>query len=298
MVHIKVPATSANMGPGFDCAGIALNLYNEIWVEEIESGVEISSKNNKPIPKGNKNLIYNTIKGFYEEEGMDLPGIRLIQEDNIPMTRGLGSSAACIVGGLLAANALSGKNYPIDKIAKMAAKLEGHPDNSNPALMGGMIISAVDEDDMRCVKVDVPKELVFAVMIPNFALSTAESRSVLPPVYSRKEAVFNSSRTGLLVASMMTGNIDNLRLAMDDIIHQPYRKKLIRGYDEIFDAAVRNGSKAEYLSGAGPTLMAVITEDNAENFEKEMKKVLSELPDKWEIKLLKPEADGATVEKL
>jgi len=298
MLHIKVPATSANMGPGFDCAGIALQMYNELWVEKIDSGIEISSKNGKSIPTGEDNLIYKTIKGFFEEEGVKLPGIRLIQEDHIPMTRGLGSSAACIAGGLLAANTLSGKNYPVEEIAQRAAKLEGHPDNSNPALMGGMIISAMYEGGMKCVKLSVPENLIFAVMIPNFALSTAASRAVLPSEYSRKEAVFNSSRTGLMVASMMTGNLDNLRVAMDDAIHQPYRKTLIRGYDEIFKAACENGSKAEYLSGAGPTLMAVITDDTAERFEKNMKAVLAELPDKWELKLLKPEMNGAIVEEL
>lgn len=298
MIHIKVPATSANMGPGFDCAGIALNLYNELWVEEIESGIEISSKNGKTIPKGENNLIYSTIKSFYQEEEIPMPGIRIIQEDNIPMTRGLGSSAACIVGGLIAANSLSGKNYSVEELAQRAAKLEGHPDNSNPALMGGMIISAMCDEGMKCVKLNIPENLTFAVMIPDFALSTSESRSVLPSEYSRKEVVFNSSRTGLLVASMMTGNIDNLRVAMGDAIHQPYRKKLIRGYDEIFNAAYENGSKAEYLSGAGPTLMAVITDDNVEKFEKEIKKVLSSLPDKWEIKLLKPETDGAIIENI
>lgn len=296
MIHIKVPATSANMGPGFDCAGIALQLYNELWVEKIEKGFEILSKNDKQIPTDDKNLIYSTIKSFYEDEEIEMPGIRLIQKDEIPMTRGLGSSAACIVSGLLAANCLSGKNYSIDTIAQKAARLEGHPDNSNPALMGNMIISAMYDKGMKCVKLDVPRNLIFAVMIPDFALSTSESRSVLPDKYTRSQAVFNSSRTGLLVASMMTGNLDNLRVAMDDAIHQPYRKKLIRGYEEIFNAARENGSKAEYLSGAGPTLMAVVTDGNADNFEKNMIDVLGNLPDKWELKLLKPDKDGAVVE--
>lgn len=296
MIHIKVPATSANMGPGFDCAGIALQLYNEIWAEETSGGVDISSADGKNIPKNDKNLIYTTIKGFYEREGLKLPGIKLIQKDSIPMTRGLGSSAACIVGGLLAANAMSGKNYPLDEIAQRAAALEGHPDNSNPAIYGSMVISAMYEGGMKCVKIEVPKELVFAVIIPDFALSTAESRAVLPKEYTRSQAVFNSSRTGLLVASMMTGNIDNLRIAVDDEIHQPYRKKLIRNYDDIFAKARLFGSKAEYLSGAGPTLMTLITDDTAESYEKEMKEFLKTLPDKWELKLLKPDTRGAVVE--
>ncbi|MDD5945812.1 MAG: homoserine kinase [Clostridia bacterium] len=298
MLHIKVPATSANMGPGFDSIGVALELYNELWVEETESGIEIVSKNNRNIPKGDKNLIYSTIKGFFEEEGIKMPGLKLTQYDNIPMTRGLGSSAACIVAGLLAANAVSGKNYSVDELAQRAARLEGHPDNSNPALMGGMIVGAMYEGGMKCVKLSIPDNMTFAVMIPDFALSTSESRSVLPTEYSRKEVVFNESRTGLLVASVMTGNLDNLRVAMDDAIHQPYRKKLIRGYEEIFAAAAENGSKAEYLSGAGPTLMAIVTDDNAEAFAEKMRTVFDKLPDKWELKLLKPEMNGAVVEKV
>lgn len=295
-LHIKVPATSANMGPGFDCAGIALKLYNELWVEDIESGIEIISRNNKCIPKDESNLIYSTIRDFYNNEHIEMPGIRIEQEDNIPMTRGLGSSAACIVGGLLAANCLSGKNYDIEKLAQVAAAIEGHPDNSNPAIFGSMIISAMYEEGMQYVKVNIPEGLTFAVMIPDFTLSTKKARDVLPDSYTRSQSIFNSSRTGLMVASMMTGKFENLRVAMDDQIHQPYRKSLIRGYDTIFDAARKNGSIAEYLSGAGPTLMAVITDDKAESFEKNMNLVLGSMPDKWQLMLLKPELNGASIE--
>ena len=299
MIHIKVPATSANMGPGFDCAGIALNLYNEIWVDINDKDyTEIISKDNKPIPKDDRNLILSTIKGFYEREGIEMPPLKLIQKDEIPMTRGLGSSAACIVAGLMAANELSGKGYTKEELAAFAAELEGHPDNSNPALLGGMIISVMHETGMNYVKIDVPKELVFAVMIPDFALSTTQARRVLPKKYSRSQAVFNSSRTGLLVASMMSGQTDNLRVAMDDSVHQPFRKNLIRGYDEIFEAAKEAGSKAEYLSGAGPTLMAVLTEDVKDEFERNLKRVFSKLPDTWNIKYLEIDTDGATVEIL
>jgi len=295
-IHIKVPATSANMGPGFDCAGIALKLYNELWIEDIENGIEISSKNNKIIPKDEGNLIYSTIRDFYNKEHIDMPGIKIVQEDNIPMTRGLGSSAACIVGGLLAANILSGKKFSLEELAQLAAKLEGHHDNSKPAIFGSMIISAMYDEGMQYVKLNVPENLTFAVMIPDFTLSTKKARAVLPDSYSRSQSVFNSSRTGLMVASMMTGKLENLRVAMDDVIHQPYRKSLIRGYDEIFKAAKDNGSVAEYLSGAGPTLMAVITDDKAESFEKNMKLILESMSDKWELKLLKPELSGALVE--
>ena len=296
MFHIKVPATSANMGPGFDCVGVALELYNELWAEETDGGIDISSADGRDIPKGEKNLIYTTIKGFYDREGLKLPGVKIVQKDSIPMTRGLGSSAACIVGGLLAANAMSGRNYTVDRLALMAAELEGHPDNSNPALMGSMVISAMHDGEMSRIKINVPENLTFGVLIPNFALSTAESRSVLPKEYTRAQAVFNSSRTGLLIAAMMTGNLEALRVAVDDEIHQPYRKKLIRNYDDIFEKARENGSLAEYLSGAGPTLMTLITDEKAEKYEKEMTAFLKTLPDKWELKLLKPDTRGAVIE--
>ena len=296
MFHIKVPATSANMGPGFDCVGVALELYNELWVEETDGGIDKSSTDGRDIPKGEKNLIYTTIKGFYDREGLKLPGVKIVQKDSIPMTRGLGSSAACIVGGLLAANAMSGRNYTVDRLALMAAELEGHPDNSNPALMGSMVVSAMHDGEMSRIKINVPENLTFGVLIPNFALSTAESRAVLPKEYTRAQAVFNSSRTGLLIAAMMTGNLEALRVAVDDEIHQPYRKKLIRNYDDIFEKARENGSLAEYLSGAGPTLMTLITDETAEKYEKEMTAFLKTLPDNWELKLLKPDTRGAVIE--
>lgn len=296
MFHIKVPATSANMGPGFDCVGVALELYNELWAEETDGGIDISSADGRDIPKGEKNLIYTTIKGFYDREGLKLPGVKIVQKDSIPMTRGLGSSAACIVGGLLAANAMSGRNYTVDRLALMAAELEGHPDNSNPALMGSMVVSAMHDGEMSRIKINVPENLTFGVLIPNFALSTAESRAVLPKEYTRAQAVFNSSRTGLLIAAMMTGNLEALRVAVDDEIHQPYRKKLIRNYDDIFEKARENGSLAEYLSGAGPTLMTLITDETAEKYEKEMTAFLKTLSDKWELKLLKPDTRGAVIE--
>lgn len=298
MFHIKVPATSANMGPGFDCVGVALELYNELWAEETDGGIDISSADGRDIPKGEKNLIYTTIKGFYDREGLKLPGVKIVQKDSIPMTRGLGSSAACIVGGLLAANAMSGRNYTVDRLALMAAELEGHPDNSNPALMGSMVVSAMHDGEMSRIKINVPENLTFGVLIPNFALSTAESRAVLPKEYTRAQAVFNSSRTGLLIAAMMTGNLEALRVAVDDEIHQPYRKKLIRNYDDIFEKARENGSLAEYLSGAGPTLMTLITDEKAEKYEKEMTAFLKTLPDKWELKLLKPDTRGAVIESV
>ena len=295
MMHIKVPATSANMGPGFDSIGIALELYNHLWFEEIEEGVEIIVKRKQEIeiPTDKNNLIYKTMVDFFAQTGNVMPGVRLIQEDYIPMVRGLGSSAACIVAGLLAANHLSGRHYCREQLAQIATKIEGHPDNSNPAFFGSMVVGALDQNETRYVRLDLPKELVFAIMVPDFPVSTEASRKVLPDRYTKKDAVFNASRAALLVASMYTGKYENLSMAMQDRIHQPYRNQLIPNMDRIFKAAKNYGALATYLSGAGSTLMAVLTEEKAEEFQQKMKAYLKAIPNEWELTLLKPDTKGA-----
>lgn len=295
MVHIKVPATSANMGPGFDSIGVALELYNHLWFEQIDEGVEIIVKRKQEIeiPTDKNNLIYKTMVDFFAETGNVMPGVRLIQEDYIPMVRGLGSSAACIVAGLLAANHMSGCHYSRDKLAQIAAKIEGHPDNSNPALFGGMVVGAIDHNEMCHVKLDLPKELVFAIMVPNFPVSTEDARKVLPNTYTKADAVFNASRAALLVASIYSGNYQNLTMAMEDRIHQPYRSQLIPDMDRIFKAAKNYGALASYLSGAGSTLMAVLTEKNAQTFQYKMQAYLKAIPNEWQLTLLKPDTKGA-----
>ena len=295
MMHIKVPATSANMGPGFDSIGVALELYNHLWFEEIEQGVEIIVKKEHEIkiPTDKNNLIYKTMVDFFAETGNVMPGVRLIQKDDIPMVRGLGSSAACIVAGLLAANHMSGCHYSREQLAQIAAKIEGHPDNSNPALFGGMVVGALDHNEMRHVKLDLPKDLVFAIMVPDFPVSTEDSRKVLPDMYTKTDAVFNASRAALLVASIYAGDYENLAMAMQDRIHQPYRSQLIPDMDRIFKAAKNYGALATYLSGAGSTLMAVLTDDKTEVFQQKMAAYLKAIPNEWQLTLLKPDTKGA-----
>ena len=298
MIHIQIPATSANMGPGFDSIGVALKLYNHIWVEEIAEGVEIEVKREQeiPVPRNEENLIYQTMKYLYDQKGLTMPGVRIIQEDYIPMVRGLGSSAACIVGGLMAANELAGRPCTKEELAQMAAKLEGHPDNSNPAIFGSMVVGAQDENRMNHVRLELPDDLIFATMIPDFPVSTADARRVLPDKYSRADVVFNGSRAALLVASMMTGKYENFDMAMEDRVHQPYRSVLIPGMDEIFVHAKEYGAAACYLSGAGSTLMAMVTRDKAETFERKMSEYLTTLQHNWELKLLEADMQGVKIE--
>lgn len=298
MIHIQIPATSANMGPGFDSIGVALQLYNHIWVEAIPAGLEIEVRREQalPIPRDETNLIYKTMRYFYEKKGLPMPGVHLIQEDHIPMVRGLGSSAACIVGGLLAANELAGRPCDREELAQMAAQLEGHPDNSNPALFGSMVVGAQEGEEMRYVRLELPDDLIFAIMVPDFPVSTAEARGVLPDGYSRGDVVFNASRAALLVASILTGKYENFRMAMEDRVHQPYRKVLIPNMEEIFAHAAEYGALASYLSGAGSTLMALVRQEDAAALEEKMTAYLNTLPHRWEMTLLRPERDGAKIE--
>lgn len=297
MIQVRVPATSANMGPGFDSIGVALQLYNRLWVEEIPSGVQIELRKKQAIeiPTDETNLIYQTMCRFYETIGRPMPGVHMIQEDDIPMVRGLGSSAACIVGGLLAANELAGRPCSKEELAVMAAQMEGHPDNSNPAFFGSMVVGALDEKNMKHVRLELPDDLFFAIMVPNFPVSTEMARGVLPSAYSRGDVVFNVSRAALLVASLMVGKYENLEMAMEDRIHQPYRKELIPHMEEIFAKAKESGATACYLSGAGSTLMAMVTKDKADTFREQMSAYFAALPDGWQLMLLQADMEGAAV---
>lgn len=294
MIKVKVPATTANMGPGFDSIGMALGIYNIVYAEEIKEGLEIVIQDGNPdIPTDETNLIYKTICAFYKNINQPVPGLRIIQQDSIPHTRGLGSSAACIVAGLHIANAMSQSFFSKEELVQMAAQLEGHPDNTTPALLGGMTIGAMNSDDMKYVKVHVAENLHFAVMIPDFTLSTELARGVLPQTVPLKDAVFNASRAALLTASMLTGDMDNLELAMQDRLHEPYRAKLIPHMNEILEQAREYGAKGTFLSGAGPTLMAVVK--NVVAFRKEMVSFLEGLENKWQVQMIQADNEGARV---
>jgi homoserine kinase len=294
MIKVKVPATTANMGPGFDCIGMALQLYNIVYAEPIEKGLEIVVQDGNPsIPTDETNLIYKSICHFYKEIGQEVPPMRIIQQDSIPHTRGLGSSAACIVAGLHIANAMSQSFFSKEELVQMAAQLEGHPDNTTPALLGGMTIGAMDEKDMKYVKIRVAENMHFAVMIPDFTLSTEKARAALPEQISLKDGIFNASRAALLAASMLSGDIENLSMAMEDRFHEPYRAQLIPHMNEIIEEAKKHGAKGAFLSGAGPTLIAVIR--NVVSFRKEMVHYLEGLEENWQVKMLQADKDGAKV---
>ena len=256
-ITVKVPATSANLGAGFDSLGLALNIYNTFEIEECDH-IDIQSLDEIAVPKNEQNLVYKTVKSVYDLCGVPLSGLRLRQLNPIPMARGLGSSSTCIVAGIAGANKLLGDPLSLDAMLHLAAKYEGHPDNVMPAFLGGFVTSVLEEEKVFYVKQPVEEELLFAAFVPNFELLTSKARAALPKEVLYKDAVFNLSRAGLAAAAFCTKQYQLLSVACDDKLHQQYRLPLIEGGKEIFALAKECGAQTVFISGAGPTIMAVV----------------------------------------
>ncbi|MCR5804770.1 MAG: homoserine kinase [Clostridia bacterium] len=261
MIKIQIPATSANLGAGFDALGLALDHYNYVEMEESDS-INISSLDGIDVPTDESNLIYISAKDLFDVCGKKLSGLTIRQTNNIPMARGMGSSSACIVAGLVGANRLLGKPLTTDDIVDLAAQIEGHPDNTAPALLGGIVTAVFDGKKVHWVKQEVYTKLKFVTIIPDFELKTEKARACLPKEISHKDAVYNLSRAALFSASLLTGKFENLRTAVHDKLHQPYRMPLIPNAREIFDIAYNHGAYGAYISGAGPTIIAIVDENN------------------------------------
>lgn len=294
-VRVKIPATSANMGPGFDTLGVALNLYNKIEVEEIESGLEVVSLNPEGyIPKDERNLIYRAIKVVFDKVGYRMKGLRITQDSEIPMTRGLGSSSACIIGGMLCANVISGRKLSYNQIIHLAAQMEGHPDNVGPALYGGFCVSLM-EDDLTIVKsFKINPDIRFALMIPDYFVSTRRSRGALPQKLAFKDAVYNIAHASLLQAALVSGDTECLKYGVKDKIHQQYRKKQLDSMEEIFSKTYENGACATYLSGSGPTILSIIDGDY-EAFRASMNKYFQDNSHSWDCKIVEINNVGSVV---
>lgn len=298
MVRIKVPGTSANIGPGFDTLGLALNIFNEITVEKKTSGVEVLWDIPNPNIPLEDNLVYVALKHTlkkYKKEDLGCT-IRMTKVD-IPISRGLGSSAAAIVCGIYAAHYLMDYSLSTKDIVNIATELEGHPDNVAPAILGNMILSVMTGDSVLYSKIDFPEEIKFNVLIPNFKLSTEKARSVLPGSYSTADCVSNASRLALMLNFLKEKKYENLRVCLEDKIHQPYRFELINNSLNIFEKSKELGALGEFISGAGPTLITWVDE-NEEAYKIELQKYLDTLDDKWEIKDLTINTTGTIIEEI
>ncbi|REK75939.1 homoserine kinase [Paenibacillus paeoniae] len=260
-VIVKVPASTANLGPGFDTLGMALSLY--AWIEMSESVTgettfQLYGDGMEGLPQDKSNLIYKVAQLVFEEAGVAVPELHIAMYSDIPLTRGLGSSASAIVGALVAANALIGSPHSDDKLFQMATELEGHPDNVGASLFGGIVVSAWDGSEAQHVRIEPHNRLETLVAIPAFQLSTEKARHALPSQISMADAVFNVGRSSLLVAALASGELGLIRHAMQDRLHQPYRAALIPGMVEILERAADFGALGAALSGAGPTLIAFV----------------------------------------
>ena len=296
MIKVRVPATSANVGAGFDALGLAVSLHNTITMEEWD-GLDIQSTDGSLIPTGSSNLIYRSAKAVYDQLGRPMKGLRVRQENPIPMARGLGSSSACIVAGVMGANALLGNVLTRRQMLTLATSIEGHPDNVAPAILGGFVTSVFDEGQVYSVRKEIDPSLAFAAFIPNFRLLTEKARAALPDTITRQEAIYNLSRAALATAAFCDGGYGLLRVATRDALHQKYRLPLIPGGERVFEIANDLGAYAVYLSGAGPTIMAVVHRDDTEFFER-AEQALMEQPETMAFSLRRMLADniGAVVE--
>lgn len=304
-VTVTVPATTANIGPGFDCLGAAFTLYNrfhftpftplsdsepfQITIEGTESG---------RVNSGASNLVYRAYLACYERIGRPAPPVHIRIVLGVPLSRGLGSSSTAIVGGIVGANALSGSPLSESALVALANKIEGHPDNVVPALLGGAQLAAMTKGRLQVCDLPWHESVVPVVAIPEFEVSTADARRVLPAQYSRADAVFNTAHVALLLRGIATGNGDWISGGMGDRIHQPYRKKLIPGYSDIHRAALKAGAWGLVISGSGPTLLALCSPDVAEPVREAMASAWE--PQKFAVHThcLKIDTEGAVVETI
>jgi len=352
-VTVTVPATTANLGPGFDCIGAALSLYNHFQFSLLEPStteklkITVTGTESAKVKTDDSNLAYQAFVKLYEYLRQPPPPVTIHIDMQVPLARGLGSSATAIVGGLVAANCLAGKPLSQEDVMQLAIELEGHPDNVVPALLGGCRLAAEkappqpplgkgglrSELSVSEVEQELPPQpplskgglreespltpplskggqgggsweicdipwhpnIVPVVAIPDFELSTAEARKVLPADYSKADAIFNAAHVGLLVRALETGNENWLRCALQDKIHQPYRQSLIQGYEAVQQAAVAAGAYGTVISGAGPTILALTNAASARAVEQAMAAAWMEFGVKADVRAISPDTRGSQI---
>ncbi len=288
-VTVKVSGSSANLGAGFDAIGCALSIYNTVSFKKTESGLKISGC--EPQYCTEDNLIYTSYKTACKEWNLPVFGLEITVNADIPISRGLGSSTAMTIAGITAAALLADKQVSKDEIARVATLIEGHPDNIAPAVYGGLTASYIADDIPHTVVYDIHKKWHFTALIPDFHLETKRARAALPKEVSMQDAVFNISRAAVMLRALETGDEKLLHGAVDDRLHQPYRKPLIAEYEKVENAARKLGATAFYLSGAGPTLMCITTDCG---FAEKMADAVKEFENRWRVVPLTVDRTGTT----
>jgi homoserine kinase len=294
-VRVRVPASTANLGPGFDAIGMALSMY--AWIEMApaeQTKLTMSGAQMRDLPADKSNLLFQMARLLYQEAGVKMPELEISVHSEIPLTRGLGSSAAAVVGALGAVNVLLGQPFPQDELFRIATTVEGHPDNVGAALFGGIVTAVWDGKQVSYVRMDPPDDLTTLVAIPSYQLSTGVARKLLPEQVSRQDAIFNLSRAALLVSALANGRFDLIECAMADRLHQPYRAPLVAGLDAILQHATAHGALGAALSGAGPTVIALVDQKSTrkDELERFMQDAMTVEGTTVETKWLTPSATG------
>ena len=263
-IEVRAPATTANLGPGFDCLGMALDLWNRLTVTELPPdatpSVTVTGEGEGELATDTENLTHRAMAFLYGEADSPMPPLALACENTIPLSRGLGSSAAAIAGGVVAANALLDNPFSANDLLEMAATIEGHPDNVAAAVHGGLQLVVSDGNQLYTATIAVPADLQAVLFIPERRIATVDARRVLPSEVSIADAVYNMSRAALLVAGMQTNHPEYLSVATQDRLHQPYRQEIFPPMKVIFAAARDAGALGVFLSGSGSAIMALTQE--------------------------------------
>ncbi|MGF1541089.1 MAG: homoserine kinase [Pleurocapsa sp.] len=297
---VTVPATTANLGVGFDCIGAALSLYNQFQFTlntEAELTITVEGMEADKVSTDASNLIYQSFLKLYQHLHQTPPAINLHIKLGVPLSRGLGSSATAIVGGLIGANQSAQNPLSQEEIRELAIAIEGHPDNVVPALLGNCQLSVGEPGNWHISSIPWHQEIIPVVAIPNFELSTEAARAVLPSEYSRSDAIFNISRMGLLLRALATNNGKWLTVALEDKIHQPYRQQLIPGYDAVKAAAIASGAYGMVISGAGPTLLALCDRQQITNVVTAISEAWAEIGIVADVRSLDLDVSGAKIEQ-
>lgn len=290
-VHVRVPATSANIGPGFDSLGVALTMYAHFTCEIIGSGLEITGC--PEAFRNEQNLFVQAYRRAEREIGVQPAPIRVHIDTEVPVARGLGSSASLWAGGVSAANALNGNPLTKEKLVELCNELEGHPDNIAPAVLGGMCASFVEAGKPVTVQVDVAENIGFIALIPNFETETKAMRAVLPKEIPFADAVFNASRLAVMLHGFERGRLDLVARALDDRLHQPYRKHLIHEYFRAEKAALEAGCAAFCISGSGSACLGVCEARQAQSIADAVQRELDGSEYEWRVAALKLDTEGS-----
>ncbi len=273
-ISVRVPASTSNLGPGFDTLGLALDLATTVDVRPAQTTtITATGEGCDQIPCDPSNLVYRRMQQLAHQHGRDLPPLHLHVHNGIPLERGLGSSGAASLAGLLAANALLHLDLHRSHLLDIACRWEGHPDNVTPSLLGGCTVSALDNGHVVALHVPIADDLVCAMCLPELHIATSEARKVVPTSFARADAVFNHSRTALLVTALATQRYDALRTAVQDQMHQPYRAQIFHALLPLIDAAHEAGAYGAFLSGAGSAVAALASPDHADYIVRAMAEV-------------------------